>query len=240
MRRLDDQVHPEIFRLAPGYCWGKVLCWGLDNRRGLEEATLLLREVEGKVALDPQTADVVNHPKIAAWRQAFTRFGARPSKFQSSVEALARRARRGEPLPPINPLVALYNAVSLRFLLPVGGDDLALVSGGLHLRQARGREQFVPLASERIESPEPGEVVYADDAKVLCRRWCWRQGEASKITAATSSAVLNIHGLPPAGRDDVERAAGTLAELVQRVCGGQTHWYVQDVQTPGVQSEIPL
>src|SRR5919199_4296749 len=140
VRRLGDRIHAEIFEQFPGYCWGKVICWRLDNHRGLEEATLLLREVEARVREDPDLADVVGHPKIAAWRQAFSRFGARPSKFQASVEALARRARRGDALPPINPLVALYNAVSLRFLVPVGGDDLDLISGGLHLRLARGDE----------------------------------------------------------------------------------------------------
>src|SRR6185369_13548333 len=90
VRRLVDQIHPEVFTQFPGYCWGKVICWDVDNRRGLEEATLLLR--------------------------------ARPSKYQASIEALVRRARRGDALPPINAIVAIYNAVSLRFLLPVGGD----------------------------------------------------------------------------------------------------------------------
>jgi DNA/RNA-binding domain of Phe-tRNA-synthetase-like protein len=238
VRRLADRIHPEIFALFPGYCWGKVVCWRVDNRRGLEEATLLLREVEARVRDDPDLGDVVGHPKIAAWRAAFSRFGARPSKYQASVEALARRARRGDALPPISPLVALYNALSLRFLVPVGGDDLDLVSGGLHLRLARGDESFVPLGAEEPDPPEPGEVIYADDAKVLCRRWSWRQGEASKISAATTQAVLNVHGLPPATRDEVARATETLAELVGRVCGGSAHWYVLDEQTPSTETEI--
>ena len=238
-RRLGGRIHPEIFDLFPGYCWGKVVCWRLDNRSGLEEATLLLREVEARVREDPALADVVAHPKIAAWRQAFSRFGARPSKFQSSVEALARRARRGDALPPVSPLVAVYNAVSLRFVLPVGGDDLDLVSGDLHLRLARGDEAFRPLGAEADEPPEPGEVVYADDAKVLCRRWSWRQGEASKISAATTRAVLNVHGLPPAERDEVARATETLAGLVGRVCGGESRWYVLDADSPSARTEIP-
>jgi DNA/RNA-binding domain of Phe-tRNA-synthetase-like protein len=236
--RLPDRIHPEIFDLFPDYRWGKVVCWRLDNRRGLEEATLLLRDVEARVRDDPALADPVAHPKIAAWRQAFSRFGARPSKFQASVEALVRRARRGDALPPISPLVALYNAVSLRFLVPVGGDDLDLVSGGLHLRLARGDEPFVPLGEEEPDPPERGEVVYADDAKVLCRRWAWRGGEASKISAATTSAVLNVHGLPPAGRDDIARATETLAGLVGQVCGGASRWYVLDAQTPSTETEV--
>ena len=239
-RRLGDRIHPEIFDLFPGYCWGKVVCWRLDNRGGLEEATLLLREVEARVREDPALADVVAHPRIAAWRQAFSRFGARPSKFQSSVEALARRVRRGDALPPVNALVAVYNAVSLRFLVPVGGDDLDLVSGGTHLRLAKGDEAFIPLGAEEQEPPEQGEVVYADDAKVLCRRWTWRGGDASKISLATSNAVLNVHGLPPATREEVQRATETLAGLVTRVCGGEATWYVLDAANPSVQLDVPV
>jgi lysyl-tRNA synthetase class 2 len=240
VRRLVDQVHPEIFDQFPGYCWGKVICWDLDNRRGLDEATLLLREVEARVRQDDTLGDVVSHPKIAAWRQAFSQFGARPSKFQASVEALLRRARRGDALPPINALVAVYNAVSLRFLLPVGGDDLDLVSGGLHLRLAKGDEIYVPLGGEAEEPPEAGEVIYADDAKVLCRRWSWRGGEKSKISTATTNAVLNVHGLAPASLDEVTRATETLATLVRQVCGGASTWYVQEQARPVVQTDIPV
>ena len=82
-----DRVHPEIFELFHAYCWAKVLCWRLDNRRGLEEATLLLREVEAQARDDSSLADVVAHPKIAAWCQSFCCFVARPSIFQASVDA---------------------------------------------------------------------------------------------------------------------------------------------------------
>ena len=240
VRRLVDQIHPGVFEQFPGYCWGKVICWDVDNRRGLEEATLLLRDVEARVRQDESLADVVAHPKIAAWRQAFSQFGARPSKYQASVEALVRRARRGDALPPINALVALYNALSLRFLVPVGGDDLDLVSGGLHLRAAKGDEPFKPLGADEEEPPEAGEIVYVDDAKVLCRRWSWRGGEPSKISPATRNAVLNVHGLAPATLDEVTRATETLATLVRQVCGGASTWYVLDQDRPLVQTEVPV
>jgi DNA/RNA-binding domain of Phe-tRNA-synthetase-like protein len=34
---------------------------------------------------------------LAAWRQAFSAFGAKPSKYPSSAEALATRVLKGEP-----------------------------------------------------------------------------------------------------------------------------------------------
>jgi DNA/RNA-binding domain of Phe-tRNA-synthetase-like protein len=233
-RRLVDEIHPEIFELCPGYCWGKVLCWDLEPSRGADAASSMLRTAAATVRESAALTDVASHPRIAAWRDAFSTFGARPSKFQSSVEALVRRARRGDDLPLIHPLVGLYNAVSLRWLLPIGGDDLDTIVGGLQLRRAQGGEQYHELGSGDDDPPLPGEVIYRDSQKVLCRRWCWRQGADSMITERSQAVVLNVHGLPPASRADVEAAARELAEIVPALCGGQARWYVLDQRTPRV------
>jgi DNA/RNA-binding domain of Phe-tRNA-synthetase-like protein len=238
--RLADQIHPEIFERHPDYCWSKVLCWGLDNTGPIEPADRLLRQAEAALRADPVLAEVASHPRVAAWRDAFSAFGARPSKFQSSIEALVRRARRGDQLPAVNLLVGLYNAVSLRFLLPVGGDDLACVSGGLHLKAATGAERYRELGTGLSDPPPAGEIVYADDQKVLCRRWCWRQGDDSKITTASRAVVLNLHGLPPTPRADVEAAARELADLVPRLCGGESRWYLLDRAAPRVANDLPI
>jgi DNA/RNA-binding domain of Phe-tRNA-synthetase-like protein len=236
--QVQDRVHREIFELYPGYCWGKVLCWDLDNARSTAPADRLLRRVEDAVRADPALAEVATHPRIAAWRDAFSAFGARPSKFQSSVEALIRRARRGDELAAVNLVVGLYNAASLRHLVPIGGDDLQSVQGGLHLRRAAGGEPYHELGTGLPDPPPPGEVIYADDAKVLCRRWCWRQGEESKITLNSRVVVLNIHGLPPASRGVVESVARELADQVPRFCGGAATWYILDGRTPELRTEL--
>ena len=159
-------------------------------------------------------------------------FGARPSKYQSSIEALVRRVRRGDQLPSISGLVDLYNAISLDHLLPIGGDDLSRTSRCLSLRLARGDEDYVPLGEQAPMPPEPGEVIYADEATVLCRRWCWRQGDRTKITTNTCDVVLNVHGLPPATRKSVERACAALAHAVPGLLGGVASWYVLDEALP--------
>jgi DNA/RNA-binding domain of Phe-tRNA-synthetase-like protein len=230
--QLVDQIDPRVHALYPSYSWGKVICWGLDNSRPTGSADDLLRAAEAELRADPAFADLTQHPRIAAWRDAFSAFGARPSKFQSSVEALIRRARRGDELPAINLVVGLYNAISLRYRLPVGGDDLATVVGGLYLRPADGGEIYHELGSGALDPPASGEIIYCDAEKVLCRRWCWRQGDDSKITAGSRAVVLNIHGLPPATPGEVAAAAGELAALVPRHAGGEARWYVLDRERP--------
>lgn len=229
---VHDSIDQDVLRRFPGYCWGKVVALGLDNGTGSPEIGAHARRAEGVLRAALGSADVVTHPVIAAWRAAFTAFGARPSKYQSSIEALVRRVRRGDELPSINPLVDLYNAVSIASLLPVGGDDLGLVTGATSLRFARGDEDYLPLGEDSPDPPEPSEVIYADAATILCRRWCWRQGERTKITPRTRAVVLNVHGLPPATREQVEGACTTLADVVPRLLGGSACWYVLDAEHP--------
>lgn len=205
---------------------------GLDTRRSLDLAESRLRQAEALVRADDSLVDVVAHPRIRAWRQAFTAFGARPSKYQSAVEALVRRARRGDTLPVINTTVGLYNACSLRRLLPVGGDDLDRLSGRLELRLARGDEPFYTLGTDELDPPIRGEVVYVDAVQVLCRRWSWRQSERTRIADVTRNALLNVHGLPPAEPRQVEVATRELAQEIREACGGLVAWYVLTRASP--------
>jgi len=237
-RGFSDSIDVAVLRAFPGYRWGKVLVLGVENRALPPEVRAWQRRAEATLRATLGEADVVGHPVVVAWRAAFAQFGARPSKFQSSIEALMRRVRRGDALPSINGLVDLYNAVSVETLLPIGGDDLDRISGGTTLRFAAGDEDYRPLGEEASDPPEPGEVIYADAATVLCRRWCWRQGDRTKITAETRAVVLNVHGLPPATSEQVADACRVLAEAVPRLFGGVATWYVLDERAARRRTEL--
>ena len=75
---------------------------------------------------------------MAAWRQAYRAFGAKPQRTRNSVEALLRRAETG--LPRVNRLTDLYNAVSVLHQLPLGGEDLTRYAGAPQLVRATGTE----------------------------------------------------------------------------------------------------
>ena len=45
------------------------------------------------------------------------------SRYPSSAEALITRVLKAQPLPRANALVDLYNAVSVRHVIAVGGED---------------------------------------------------------------------------------------------------------------------
>ncbi len=93
-------VAPDVFQMYPDYVRGVVVVAGLVNG-AVENRQIgaLLRDAERLVIDNPDLANIAEHPRIASWRAAYAKFGARPSKFFSSIEALVRRVRKGDQLP---------------------------------------------------------------------------------------------------------------------------------------------
>lgn len=129
---------------------------------------------------------------------------------------------RGKPLPYINDAVALFNAVSLKYLIPCGGDNIDVLAGDAQLGPAKGHERFTPLGGGTVEHPEAGEIIYYDgDFKVMCRRWNWRNGDETKITTETHNLIINVDGLGDDIGPVVDEVAGEIAAWLERECGGR-------------------
>jgi DNA/RNA-binding domain of Phe-tRNA-synthetase-like protein len=161
-------------------------------------------------------AKATDHPHIAAWRAAFSSFGAKPSRYPSSAEALVARSLKGQPLPRVNVLVDLYNAVSVRHVVPVGGEDADLLEGPLRLSVATGAEPFDPRDDgTAVEHVAAGEVVWRDDRGVTCRRWNWRQGRRTQLTEDTTRAFFVLDRLDGLSLDELHAAADELSGLLR-------------------------
>lgn len=215
-------VSDEVRAVAPGFAHLAVAAHGLVNGPSTEETAALLDDAARRLAarLDGRAPHEDAH--VAAWRAVYTAFGAKPSRTRNSAEALAKRALSDAQLPRVNVLVDVYNAISVAHLLPVGGEDLARIEGGMHLVRARGDEEFHTSAAGELvtEHPERGEVVWRDDAGVTCRRWNWRQGVRTRLTERSTSALFLLESLPPMRSADVEAAGVELAELLAKFSPG--------------------
>ena len=231
------RVTAEVFQLFPETVLGVVTAHGIDNTGGDDAILTQLRSEEERVRERLAGVQISEHPHIAPWREAYRKFGAKPKDHPSSIENLVRRALKGQPLPSINPLVDLYNTVSLRHLVPAGGEDLDRIEGDIRLTIAAADEPAIFLLGEiEARAPKPGEVIYRDDAGAICRRWNWKEADRTKLTAATRNAVLVIEGLPPVGRDLIERVADELAALIRTHCGGRIATALLDRGSP----QVPL
>jgi DNA/RNA-binding domain of Phe-tRNA-synthetase-like protein len=214
------RVEPEIFSAFPDLVVGVVAAHGIDNGTGNVEAEAALRAAEKAVRQRFAGLTVSEHPAIKAWRLAYRRFGAKAKNTPSSIENLVQRIVKGHSVGTVNTLVDLYNAVSLRHLLPVGGEDLDSIRGDVVLAFAGAAEPPVRLLGEtEARPPHPGEVIYRDDVSAICRRWNWKEADRTKLTPATRRAVLVIEGLPPAGRPEIEAAVADLAGQVRHLTG---------------------
>jgi DNA/RNA-binding domain of Phe-tRNA-synthetase-like protein len=217
------RTDPQLFTKYPGYVRGLVSVRRAVNIESpIDEVQRMLLGAQKTIRQRADLETPSAHPNIAAWREAYRAFGAKPSEYPSSIEALVKRVRRGDDVPYINTLAALCNSVSLRYLVPIGGHaiDVMQADGELRLGFATGAEEFTPFGLDSIEHPNPGEVIFTyNTSTVLCRRWTWRQGEFSKLQRTTTATVINIDGLPPTTRSDVELICTDLATLVGLYCG---------------------
>lgn len=156
-------------------------------------------------------------PEIQAWRRAFSALGLKPTQYRCASEALLRRLRKDGALPSLHPLVDLCNAVSVAFAIPVAVFDIEKVEGGLTVRPARGDERYDTF-SGTIETPEPGEIIFTDDAgRAHARRWTNRQSASSAVGPATTNALIVAEALHSDAQADVRRLASSLCEATRSV-----------------------
>jgi DNA/RNA-binding domain of Phe-tRNA-synthetase-like protein len=231
-------VQKELFDILPDLTIGVAVAKDVDNTRPSKEIDDLLAQAVEEMKKNFTGDKAQEHPRIKPWRTAFSKLGISGSKFQSSIESMARRVLKGDPFPKINPLVDLYNSISLRFLVPMGGHDLDTIEGNIHLRFAEGWEPFTPLGGgEPIVVPK-GELVYRDDREVLTRNWVWRQCEKDKTTEKTKNIFIPIDVLGEVGREQADEIILELSRLIPRYLRGTLLSAILNREKPSVEFQI--
>src|SRR5215213_9804208 len=167
--------HPDIRAKYPNLTGGIIVAHGVQN--GASPAPLLAAYLAEQQATLARIGDtpLSQIESLAAWRAAFRSFGVDPTQIRSACEALLRRLTKQGDIPSINALVDIGNLVSIRYALPVAMVDIRSLTGEITVRFADGTENFTNLGQQEITHPDPGEVIFVDEAGlVFARRWCWR------------------------------------------------------------------
>jgi len=225
-------ITKEVFEKFPELNIGLVVARGIDNTGEEKEVLDLISKQETEIKSKYNLETLPEDPIIDAWRKAYSSFGAKPKKYKSSVENLYRMILEDIQLRHINKIVDIYNYVSIKNMIPVGGDDIDKIDGDITLKIATGEEKFVQLNSDEVQNPKPDEVVYADDKEILCRRWNWRECDKSKMTTNTQNVALVVEGLPPTTKDEVEKVISELNGLVKKYCRGEISTYILSSNNP--------
>jgi DNA/RNA-binding domain of Phe-tRNA-synthetase-like protein len=205
--RVDDAVRA----LRPDYAALLITAEGLSPGPSDDATDTLLREAEDAARVVLGGREPAELPQVADWRAAYQAFGAKPSRTRPSVEALLRRLDAG--LPRIDRITDVYNAISVRHLVPAGGEDLDRYQGPARLVRATGAELFdtVREGQPEVGHPAPGEVVWRDDAGVTCRCWNWRQCTRTRVSNGTMRALFVLDGLAALGAPGLRAAGDDLA-----------------------------
>ncbi|MFF7353000.1 B3/4 domain-containing protein [Streptomyces filipinensis] len=226
------RIDPAVAEAFPDTLIALVTATGLRGREPWPHTTAALAELERRLADGTWLPADETDPRIEAWHTAYRAFGTNPRRVRPSVDALGRRLAKKGTLPRINPAVDSYNAVSVRHGLPAGAFDLDQVTGDVDIRYADGTESFTPLGEPgTIETPNPGEIIYADTTGVLTRHWNHRDAHRTRVTEDSTRVAFLLETLHATRDGDLLKvAADTLQGLLAPHAGHSTVHYLSPTQ----------
>lgn len=155
------------------------------------------------------------HPDIAKWRHIYEEdFKVKAKSYRSSIEALLRRVVTGKEIWNICNVVDLYNCCSLTSLLPMGGYDFDKISGDIQIRYAKKSETFLGLGERQRTEVQSNQVVYGDDARIVC--WLWNHKD-SMDTCIDENSTRVLFFIDSFDNNRVEMALNTLEEHLMKI-----------------------
>lgn len=219
------RVESSFWALFPQCKIGVVLLEGIDNQVKSDSDQQVWLENEllkaNQAAREFLTEEVLSQNKVVSvWRQAFMKFKTKKN-VRSSIEALLKRVEKGKEVGSINPLVDLYNIISLSYALPAGGEDLDQVVGLLRLKVTEGGDEFIALGEDERDDTLPGEICYVDDQGAVCRCWNWREGQRTMLTEQTKRAIVLFESLDPERHQTLQQAMNDFVQMAGKILGGK-------------------
>ncbi|MFH5825132.1 B3/4 domain-containing protein [Clostridium perfringens] len=215
-------IEDDFWELFPNAKIGIITCTAIDNTiKDENQYKDMISQGEKEALTHLTNEEFSSNEVIKVWRDAFKKFKTKKGA-RSSIEALLKRVSTGKGLGTINPLVDIYNSISLKYAMPCGGEDMDKFIGDIRLTKATGDESFITLGSDKSEPPYEGEIVYKDDKGAICRCWNWRESVRTMLTEDTKNAFLCIELVDENREKEFENALKELSQLVEKNLGGKS------------------
>ena len=215
-------IEDDFWELFPNAKIGIITCNGIDNTiKDENQYKDIISQGEKEALSHLPNEEFSSNEVIKVWRDAFKKFKTKKGA-RSSIEALLKRVSTGKELGTINPLVDIYNSISLKYAMPCGGEDMDKFVGDIRLTKATGDESFITLGSDKSEPPYEGEIVYKDNEGAICRCWNWRESVRTMLTEDTKNAFLCIELVDENREKDFKNALKELSQLVEENLGGKS------------------
>ena len=222
---MEFKVNEKLFDEYDGLKIGVITCNNIDNTKMTKDITKETQEVKSNIKGKFANIELANYPVVRKWREIYKSFGEKKSR--SSIEALIRRLLNGHDIPSINPIVDIYNLISLKYEIPCGGEDIDTIKDDIELTYADGTESFICVGSKEEEHPNKGEIVYRSGNTVMCRNFNYRESDITKLTEDTKNCVLVIENVLD-DNNSLENALEELSKMVEEYLGGTTKVNILD------------
>lgn len=215
------KIENEVFEKFPDLVVAIPVIMGFDNTKSQDEALAELRGAQEGLKKTMAQDKFWKDPRITSYLDCFRGFGADPLKIVPTHVALSKRVFEGKDIPNINPMVNLYNAKSLEYLTPFGGEDLDQVYGDFVLRFAKAGEQWIPIGGAGSKPTFGGDLIWVDDFDVSTKSLNWRQCERTKMTPETKNGYFIMDGFSGVNRDNIQKAAEDFVNTAEKLFGGR-------------------
>ena len=230
-------IENDFWDIFPEAKIGVVVCRGINNFiQDDKKYENMILDAEKEAMNYLENANFSDNEVIKVWRDSFKKFKTKKGA-RASIEALLKRIYNGNHLGTINPLVDIYNSISLSYALSCGGEDIDKFVGDIRLTKAVGNENFITLGSNESAQPYEGEIVYKDDKGAICRCLNWRESVRTMLTENTKNAILCMEFVDNERIKDLKNALEELGGRIKDNLGGTYKIEILDINNKSTEIE---
>jgi DNA/RNA-binding domain of Phe-tRNA-synthetase-like protein len=230
------KINKEVFKKLPNLIVYIPIIYGFDNSKSEKNILLSLkieRDCEAELKRKYSAVEELKEQTyIKSYFACFKEFGEDPIKNMPTHFALAKRVVQGKDLPNINPIVNIYNSVSIKYLTPFGGEDLQTLYGDFELRFANGDEHWLGIGETAPKSPAKGNLIWQDDFDVSTISLNWRQCDRTKLTEFSTDGYFIMDGFKNVNDENLKHAAEEFINIITKNFGGRAEMLVLDIDNP--------
>lgn len=178
-------------------------------------------DVHVKRLLKNNSLEVLKEDRIIqGFYELHKEVGIPKRKNLPASENLLKNLLKKQEFHKINPLVDLYNLISMDTKLALGAHDLDKTEGNITLRLTQGNENYIPLGSVEAKEVKAGIYSYIDDANdIICYSEI-RQVDKTKVTEESKDVFFIVQGNQATTDKYVEDVAQELITVVTYYLGG--------------------
>ena len=178
-------------------------------------------DVHVKRLLKNNSLEVLKEDRIIqGFYELHKEVGIPKRKNLPASENLLKNLLKKQEFHKINPLVDLYNLISMDTKLALGAHDLDKTEGNITLRLTQGNENYIPLGSEEAKEVKADIYSYIDDANdIICFSEI-RQVDKTKVTEESKDVFFIVQGNQATTDKYVEDVAQELITVVTYYLGG--------------------